>query len=122
MRCRPSKMWLLALMAAFGWPRPARGDEPRPIFIWYRNASGCPDGNAFVALLESRGVVARLAGVGDAIDFVVTLGNDADGARGLLERQTETRAVAIRRLDGGTCEQVADAIALSLVVANTPEP
>jgi hypothetical protein len=107
----------LAVLAAV--PR-VRALETRTTLIWYRSAEGCPDGPQFLVRLESRGVRARLARVGEPIDFVVTLGTGPDGARGLLERQTETKTVAIRQLDGGTCDQVADAIALSLVVANTP--
>src|SRR5258706_13540210 len=94
-----------ALIAVLAGSSPALAESVRPALVWYRSADGCRDGAAFLKRLEARGVRARLADVGDAIDFVVTLGNGPEGARGLLERQTETRTVAIRRLDGGTCEQ-----------------
>src|SRR5689334_11514042 len=120
MRAGASLSFALGLFATLAGSQPASAAGVRPALVWYRSADGCPDGAAFLARLEARGVRARLADVGDPIDFVVTLGNGPEGARGLLERQTDTRTVAIRRLDGGTCEQVADAIALSLAVANTP--
>jgi hypothetical protein len=110
----------LAFLVAMACPAIAIAADLRPTSIWYRGSDGCPDGAEFLGRLDSRGVHARLARVGDPIDFVVTLGSGPDGARGLLERQTETKTVAIRQLDGGSCDQVADAIALSLVVANTP--
>jgi hypothetical protein len=99
---------------------PVRADTPARTLIWYRSAEGCPDGAGFLERLEARGVHGRLAGVGDPIDFVVTLGSGAEGARGLLERQTKTGTVAIRQLDGGSCEEVADGVALSLALADVP--
>jgi hypothetical protein len=65
---------------------------------------------------------ARLARVGDPIEFVVTLGLGDSSAEGLLERQTPTGTVAVRRLDGADCEQVADAIALTLTLSDVPAP
>src|ERR1041385_595622 len=120
MRIGASICGALGLFTTFAGPHPASAAGVRPTLVWYRSADGCPDGAAFLARLEARGGRARLADVGGPLAFVVTLGNGPEGARGLLERQTDPRTVAIRRLDGGTCEQVADAIALSLAVANTP--
>lgn len=85
--------------------------------IWYRSGEGCPDGDAFLAKVASRGVTARLAQVGDPIDFVVTLGNDEKGSKGSLERQARTGTVAVRRVEGDNCDQVADALALSVALA-----
>src|SRR5262245_20939156 len=123
MRRRGARMVLgLAFAAASIWPVGARSEEstPTPTSVWYRSTEGCPDARSFLARLEARGVTARVAGVGDPVDFVVTLGIGTDGAQGLLERQTREQTVAIRRLGGGTCDEVADAIALSLVVASAP--
>lgn len=99
----------------------ARAESPEPPLIWYRSGEGCPDGAGFLERLAARGVKGKLAGVGDPIDFVVTLGTGPDGPRGLLERQTKTGTVAIRRLDGGTCDEIADGLALSLSLADAPE-
>jgi len=100
-----------------GFASIASAEDARAIAIWYRSANGCPDGEAFVQSLAARSVHGRLAQVGDAIDFVVTLGADATGSRGVLERQTETGTVAIRRVDDASCEQVAEALALTLALA-----
>lgn len=96
----------------------ARAQAPAPIAIWYRSGSGCPDGDAFVRSLANRSVHARLAQVGDAIDFVVTVGPSEGAAMsGVLERQTASGTVAIRRVDDASCEQVAEALALTLALA-----
>jgi hypothetical protein len=111
----------LAVAGSALYAVPAYAEATAPPLIWYRSAEGCPDGQGFLARLAARGVEARLAVVGDPIDFVVTLGSGAEGARGLLERQTKTGTVAIRRLDGGTCDEIADGLALSLSLADAPE-
>ena len=59
-----------------------------PVSVWYRTSAGCPDGDAFVARLSELGTAARLASVGDRVDFVVTLGNTPAESSGRLERQT----------------------------------
>src|SRR5690349_11532312 len=119
---RGTTVAIVGLALALAMPKEiAKAETPSLPLIWYRSGEGCPDGAGFLQRLEARGVRARLAGVGDPIDFVVTLGVDGDGARGLLERQTKTGTVAIRRLDGGTCDEIADGLALSLTLADAPE-
>jgi len=94
---------------------PARAQGAVEVSLWYRSSVGCPSAEAFVARLSAREVAARLAEVGDTIDFVVTLGEGADGrSRGVLERQAATGTVALRQVQDESCEQVADALALSL--------
>ena len=100
----------------------ARAQHEPSIAIWYRSGADCPDGTAFLETLEQRSVRARLAQVGDAIDFVVTVGptlepNGAAGMRGVLERQTDTGTVAIRTVDDASCAQVAEALSLTLALA-----
>jgi hypothetical protein len=103
-----------------------RGEPPRSepaapaAAVWYRSGEGCPDGAAFIELLRQRSVPAQLAQVGDRIDFVVTLGAGPDGGRGRLERQAEQGTVALREVQGKTCEGVADALALSLALTWDP--
>lgn len=109
-----------AILAALGWPAVGHAAETRPVYVWYRSTDGCPDGEAFLGRLAARNVEAKIAQVGDPIDFVVTLGRTESGAEGLLEKQDATKTVAIRRLSGDTCEHVADAIALGLVLAGAP--
>jgi hypothetical protein len=99
---------------------PARGQSTEvklPVMVWYRSSTGCPDGASFLERLAQRGVSARLAGVGDKVDFVVTVGTlGADGS-GRLERQTARGTIAIRELSATSCAEVSDAMALSLGLA-----
>ncbi len=82
--------------------------------VWYRSGDGCPDGNAFIERLSRRNVHAKLATVGDRVDFVVTLGTATGGYSGRLERQTSSGIVAIRSFESDSCADVADALALTL--------
>lgn len=85
--------------------------------IWYRSSSDCPDGADFLARIAARNRHARLAEAGDRIDFVVTLSSGPARSSGRLERQTSEGIVAIREVDGDRCDEVADALALGLVLA-----
>lgn len=88
--------------------------------IWYRSSDTCPDGDSFLQRLSQLGRSARLAGAGDPIDFVVTLGAGDTGSFGRLERQAERGTVAMRSVAAHSCEEVADALALSLDLALDP--
>jgi len=85
--------------------------------VWYRAATDCPGGPDFLSLLGERARLARLAAVGDHIDFVVTLAASEGRSHGSLERQTEAGTVAIREFEDPSCSQVAAALALSLGLA-----
>jgi hypothetical protein len=91
------------------------------VWVWYRTSEGCPDGEAFVSRLSELGKTARLARVGDRVDFVVTLGSSSGESSGRLERQTRGGTVAIREYRDARCEQVAEALALTLDLALEPE-
>lgn len=110
----------LGLVMAFAIP--VRADSA-PVSIWYRTTNGCPDGAAFVSRLSELGKAARLAGAGDRVDFVVTLGAGVgeEGSSGRLERQTRGGTVAIREYRDARCEQVAEALALTLDLAIEPD-
>jgi hypothetical protein len=96
------------------------GPESAPVGVWYRSSEGCPDGSAFLARLRELGRSARLASVGDRVDFVVTLQAQPDASSGRLERQTARGTVAIRELTSARCEEVAQGLALSLELALDP--
>lgn len=98
-------------------PALAEADAPS---VWYRASETCPKGPQFLDKLAENARHARLAQAGDHIDFVVTLVADGNETVGRLERQTNSGIVAIRELRDATCEQVADALALSLGLALTP--
>jgi hypothetical protein len=88
--------------------------------IWYRSSEGCPEGSVFVARLAELGRRATLARVGDRVDFVVTVAGAPNASSGRLERQTARGTVAIRELDAPRCEEVTEALALSLDIALDP--
>src|SRR5688572_2169584 len=105
------------LAAVSGLASSVHAAEPS---IWYRTGEGCPDGASFLERLDRRSVRARLAAVGDPVDFVVTLGTNADRSSGRLERQTSGGTIAIREVTDPSCEAVADALALSLALSLDP--
>lgn len=104
----------LLVSALLSWSSRARAAEPA---VWYRAGQSCPDGASFLERLERRGVHARLAQVGDQIDFVVTLGPSGEGSSGRLERQTASGTIAIRQVEDAKCEAVAEVLALTLSLA-----
>lgn len=98
---------------------PARAED-EVVSVWYRSSEGCPNGDEFVKRLAALGRAARLAGAGDHIDFVVTLGANQPKSEGRLERQTASGTVAIREVQAESCQQVSEALALSLDLALGP--
>jgi hypothetical protein len=92
-----------------------------PVLVWYRSSAGCPDGDAFVGLLQRLGRPVSLAGAGDRIDFVVNLAFAEQESSGRLERQSSERTVAIRDVVATSCNEVAEVLALSLDLALSPE-
>jgi hypothetical protein len=90
--------------------------------VWYRNTEGCVDGPSFVGLLERLHRSVSLAGVGDHVDFVVTLASSPQQSSGRLERQSSEGSVAIREVTASTCQEVAEVLALSLDLALQPTP
>jgi hypothetical protein len=97
------------------------GAAERLATIWFRSSEACPDGASFLQKIAQRSTSARLAAVGDHIDFVVTLGSVEGGASGRLERQTERGTVAIRDIRAPNCEAVAEALALTLSLTIDPQ-
>ena len=119
---------LVALAVSSAWPSRALAAEPsasapraaQALRIWYRSSEGCPDGAAFLELLGRLGRAASLAGVGDRVDFVVTVAHAPGQGSGRLERQSSAGTVAIRDVVAASCGEAADALALSLDLALEP--
>jgi hypothetical protein len=117
------------LAAAVGWSNaaqassaasPAQEGSRNVARVWYRSSAGCPGGTAFIGLLRQLGRPAALAQVGDRIDFVVTVAYGERASSGHLERQSSERTVSIRDVTAGSCEEVAQVLALSLDLALQP--
>jgi hypothetical protein len=124
----PARAASLAAMLLCGAPAAAQlaavtttPATPAALNIWYRSSEGCPDGPVFVTRLAELGRRATLARVGDRVDFVVTVAAAASGSSGRLERQTTRGTVAIRELEAQRCEEVTEALALSLEIALEPD-
>lgn len=114
--------WLRCTTLALGtWLWAGTGAARAPVIVWYRAAEGCPNGESFIARLSQHGLEGRIARIGDRIDFVVTLGRADHGSSATLERQTTRGTVALRELHAATCDAVADALALTLVVGTDPD-
>jgi hypothetical protein len=110
------------------WVRPALGEQAKPeekpdeaasppVSVWYRSSAECPDAGSFLEQVVRRGTDARIAAVGDPVDFVVTIGANDGTSAGRLERQTGRGTIAIRELTAPDCKEVAEALALSLSLA-----
>lgn len=100
-----------------GQPEPGELGE---LSIWYRSSDRCPTGAVFLERLGRLGRHGRLARAGDHIDFVVTLDSTESSSFGRLERQAERGTIAIREVEAPKCEEVAEALALSLDLALDP--
>jgi hypothetical protein len=109
----------VGLGSARAWGAQAAESE-RTLQIWYRSSAGCPEGTAFVLRMNQLGREARLASVGDPIDFVVTVAHEPGQSSGRLEQQTALGTMAIREINAGRCEEVVDGLALSLDLALDP--
>lgn len=93
---------------------PGGPGESGELSIWYRSSNRCPTGEVFLERLSRLGHHGRLARGGDRVDFVVTLDSTESGSFGRLERQAERGTIAIREVQAPKCEEVAEALALSL--------
>jgi hypothetical protein len=102
-------------------PPPVLSSNGAPVLVWYRSSAGCPDGTAFVQLLNRLGRPVSLAGAGDRIDFVVNVAFAEPESSGRLERQSSERTIAIRDVIAASCQEVAEVLALSLDLALSPE-
>jgi hypothetical protein len=114
-----SSVLLASNLAAAASPgvEPPAGPAEASVRVWYRSSDQCPDGDAFIGLLSRLGRAAVLAGVGDRVDFVVTVARDTPHSTGRLERQSRERTVAVREVSAASCAEVAEMLALSLYLA-----
>jgi hypothetical protein len=95
-------------------------DRAEPIRLDYRASSGCPDEAGFLARIRARTVQARAALPGEpARTFIVTLETGASpwGQVGVVGADGPQHP---RRVEAGTCGEVADALALVVALAVDP--
>jgi hypothetical protein len=108
---------LVVLASAFVWrPSSAQLNET-PIRLEYDAAEGCPSRETFVAGLRARTGHFELTLAGpQATTYRVTL-RAGDESRGRVESRDASGAELVQELHGGTCGEVADALALVLALA-----
>lgn len=108
-------LWVL-LTGSAGRAQTGGGD----LTIWFRSTKVCPSGESFVSKIRIEGRSVKLAAAGDRVDYVVTLDAGVDSSRGRLERQTERGTIAVSEVSGSSCQEVSDALALSVALAAVP--
>ena len=99
----------------------AHADGNEPIRIDYRAPTGCPDEAAFSADVRARTTRWRIeTGDAPARRFVVELAPRAARVHGRLLVTAVNGETAVREVDGATCDEVAEALALMTALAIDP--
>jgi hypothetical protein len=95
--------------------------EPTPVRLRYDAPSGCPDEQAFFSAVQARTALARAAHEGEtARAFRVHIALDAAGSVGELRSIDEGREGAGRRVEAPSCDEVAQALALTVALSVDP--
>jgi hypothetical protein len=99
-------------------------DTTEPVRVEYSGRPDCPDKSTFMAQVRSRSARIRDAEPGEsARAFQVTLSQTAGRFHGellVVDANTEASAERVRAIDGDSCEEVVDALALFTVLAVDP--
>jgi len=110
---------LLALSAA-----PLLADaQVEAVRLVYRGGKGCPPPEAFRSALLSRSDAVRFSGGEDGYRLIrVRVSVEGARATGRLEVELPTGVSRVREIDGETCKDVVDALALvaALTIESTP--
>jgi hypothetical protein len=110
-----------ALLAAGRAEVASADDAGEPIHLEYRAGAGCPGEEAFVARVHARMARVRLVGAAEgARTFTVELSNAREHPSGSVTVTGRARSEGARRLQADTCDEVADALALMVVLAIDP--
>ena len=103
------------LLAAFA------SGEAVPVRIRYEAPSGCPDAQAFFGAVQSRTARVRPAQEGEAASvFRIRITRDKDGSVGEVRAVDDGRESAGRRVEGSSCEEVVQALALTVALSVDP--
>jgi hypothetical protein len=96
--------------------------DPESVHIEYGGASGCPDAAAFLRSLQARTTRFRLSTPDDqARRFLVRVTVVGSSFAGRLEIRSPDGGTAIRSVDGATCDEVSNALALMTALAIDPK-
>lgn len=107
----------LVLAAAVG----ATEGSAIPVRIDFDAPAGCSDAAAFLRGIKARTSRARPAQAGEqALRLTVRLTPAAGSVHGELSVVRETRGTSTREVDGATCEEVVDALALTAALVLDP--
>ena len=115
---------VVSALTAFGavaqaQPAPTR-DEPEPIFVTVDPAVGCVTAQAFLELVRRRTPRARAAEPGElARHFRLAIEGD-EHVVGRLLADDAAGTTPLREVEGASCQEVADALALVLAVTLDP--
>lgn len=102
---------------------PAAADEPTPVLVEYEAPPECPDALAFLGSVQSRTNRVRAASPEEATNATVvrvTLGGDAHGSWGSLMLLEAGTVTGRRRVEGASCEEVVNALALATALSLDP--
>ena len=109
------------LLAAAGVGVAAADDASEPIHLEYHAGAGCPGEDAFVARVHARMARVRLVDGGEGVRrFTVELTRGGGHPSGSVTVAGRARSEGTRRLEADTCDEVADALALMVVLAIDP--
>jgi hypothetical protein len=98
----------------------ASGDVA-PLHVRYEAPPGCPDEQAFYGAVQSRTARVRVAPEAEATYvFHVRITRDPAGSVGELRTVRDGREGAGRRVEGSTCEEVMQALALTVALSVDP--
>lgn len=114
--------WLPALwcVASTLLASSAAADELVPLAVTYDAVPGCPAEETFFAAVQARSGRVRAATPEDAasaVELRVTLGTDARRSWGSLQLVEGGSVVGRRRVEGASCEEVVNALALATALS-----
>src|SRR5580692_132000 len=122
MRTETAAVAICTVVAAVGVDRVTCAQaNAEPIRLDYRAAGTCPDEAAFLARIRARTAQVRAAMPGElARTFSVTLDEGAVPS-GQVQIVSVDGPLRLRRVQAGTCSEVADALALVVALALDPQ-
>src|SRR4051812_34012662 len=110
-----------AVLAACASASDARGEiasnEAHPVPIAIEATAACTDGAAFFARIARKGAAITRGTSADAIAVRVAIDGGNGRYRGSVSLTRRGSAEAERRVEGASCDEVAEALALMIAIA-----